>query len=549
MGPLTIRHQLGLAAGALLALAAAAPAQAAGYGCSASALRIAVLGAAPVEPATANAGGASCASDRSTLADPATALGAPVSAGTVAAATTLGGPGGDAARQSALAVGGVSGLRVLALPSLPVSVEQIIAPTTATVGGATTQLSSIPVPVPPVVSTALTTLGLSTVVTADATRAVQSLVPATRALSSTELVGVQSALAYAAAACRDGRLAIGGAPRVAGLTIAGEAVPSDQVVTRSVGLLGAQTVDFSTADPSLVSVSSNATALLASPLVPQATKDALNTAISDAVRGTLAALPTVSVPAIAATVTIAPGQTSRVGDSVTQSALLLSASVAGVKVVDAAIGIARVSADGIDCAGTPAAAELQCTKRKLVLVDVLERAGRVLLTGVADTSLAGRTVDIVFGATGERVAEALVAPDGSFETTAPLPPRALRDTNVARYRATLGRERSLDLKLRRRMIVSSMTSRNGLVTITGRVVGPLTRPVAPITITQRVSCNDSKVVKRFRPRRDGSFRVTVAAPKGQGTAVYRLATSVRPSAHSHRLVPTFTLPRAVDLRG
>src|SRR4051795_3903301 len=93
------------------------------------------------------------------------------------------------------------------------------------------------------------------------------------------------------------------------------------------------------------------------------------------------------------------------------------------------------------------AAELQCT-HGLVLTDVLEGRQRVHLLGVARAGLVGRRLRIVFTRTGRTVARATVRPDGTFETTAPLPPARQRASNTARYRAQLGTQRSPAFKLR-----------------------------------------------------------------------------------------------------
>ena len=111
----------------------------------------------------------------------------------------------------------------------------------------------------------------------------------------------------------------------------------------------------------------------------------------------------------------------------------------------------------------------------------------------------------------------------------------------------LGREKSLNLKLERRMALERLSSRGGKVTVAGRVTRPLGVPTQAITLTRRVSCRDSEVVARFKPKADGTFAVTVAAPKGQSAAVYRLATKVRKTPSSRKLFPTFTLPQGVDL--
>jgi hypothetical protein len=146
------------------------------------------------------------------------------------------------------------------------------------------------------------------------------------------------------------------------------------------------------------------------------------------------------------------------------------------------------------------------------------------------------------------VASAVVARSGSFRATAPLPPERLRATNAARYQAVLGSERSLRLKLVRRMIVRSVGSRSGKVTISGRISRPLGKPAGTIRVVRRVSCKRSIVIKRIRPRRDGTFRVTVSAPPKTQAAVYRLGTQVRKNTRNPKLFPTFTLPRAVEVR-
>jgi hypothetical protein len=80
------------------------------------------------------------------------------------------------------------------------------------------------------------------------------------------------------------------------------------------------------------------------------------------------------------------------------------------------------------------------------------------------------------------------------------------------------------------------------------VLPPLGRPLQSITLTRRVSCTEEKVVTRFKPRSDGRFKVTVKAPRGGGTAVYRMTTKVRNSPNGTAMFETYTLPRAVDLK-
>ncbi len=158
-------------------------------------------------------------------------------------------------------------------------------------------------------------------------------------------------------------------------------------------------------------------------------------------------------------------------------------------------------------------------------------------------------MSIVFTGTGRVVGRAQVRRDGSFRTTAPMPSRKVRSTDRARYQARVGGERSLRLKLQRRMQVLSLTARGRQVTVVGRVVKPLATPVRRIEVRRRVSCSRWQVVKRIRPSKSGRFRTTIAGPPSQLAATYRFATRVRASARgdSKKTFETFTLPRFVDL--
>jgi hypothetical protein len=227
----------------------------------------------------------------------------------------------------------------------------------------------------------------------------------------------------------------------------------------------------------------------------------------------------------------------------------VSVSVLGTQLVDLAIGEASVGQDAVTCGATGVAQQaLECTARRLVLIDVLPGRRRVRLSGAADRRYVGRRVSVFFTATGRRVARATVRRDGTFSTTAPMPSRRIRGTNRARYEARIDDQRSLRLKLRRRMLVRDVRVSADRVRITGRVTRPLARPVRRIVVTRRVSCARSAVVARIRPRRNGTFSVSLPAPPGALAAVYRFGTRVRKTTKNPRTYPTFTLPRYVDLK-
>jgi Divergent InlB B-repeat domain len=189
---------------------------------------------------------------------------------------------------------------------------------------------------------------------------------------------------------------------------------------------------------------------------------------------------------------------------------------------------------------------LSCTDSKLALTEVLVHGDRVLLEGVAASSLIGKHVEIVFGGR-ERVASATVGANGSFSTSAPLPPAGARNGNRARYQARAGGIESLALKLTRRLVLDPPRSSGGRVTLTGQVTLPLAQPIAPILVEQQVSCAKTTTVARVKPAPSGRFTISVPAPRGQRAAIYRLQTKVRGSTHSRALFGTFSLPEPVAL--
>jgi len=191
---------------------------------------------------------------------------------------------------------------------------------------------------------------------------------------------------------------------------------------------------------------------------------------------------------------------------------------------------------------------LECTQRKLILIDVLQRGNHVAILGAADKRLIGRKVTITFLANHKRVASAVVGSDGFFGTTAALPSRRVRFTNRAIYQASIGAVRSQGLKLTRRMLVDSIAASRGKVVIHGRVVRPLAQPIATIFVQRRVSCSSYVTVKRIKPRRNGTFTVTLAAPPNTQAAIYLATTRVRQTVRNRKTFPTSTLPRVVVIR-
>jgi hypothetical protein len=535
-----------LATAALAGVPATGQAATPALSCEASAVRATVAGSTLLEPSVTGRGGP-CATGAVGLA----ATAAPLLSATALTAATVFDPAGPRAD----ATGGVAGLTVGLgglLPDLELPTEQFIdaLPPVA-----------IPLPAPLVATLRLLVPTFPDALQLDLREAVRAALPGGR-LPTADLLSAGLLRSTATAGCAAGVPSLTGSSQIVGLSVLGQGVTvADGLAQQTITVLDSASIDLSTLDLSKISVMTSLNGLTG-PLL--ATLQGL-------IGPALAALPPIQIPATLAHLTVrAPEQVIADG-TISQRALHATLSLGGREVLDAVAGEARAGRTGdckpdddgpVEALGAPVAVAkpvaglsamsaadqiLACSDRKLVLLDVLPGAHKVTIRGAANRALVGRRVSIRLRATGKVVATAKVGKDGYFTTTAPLPSSAVRASNAARYRAELGKEVSLPLKLHRRMTVSKLTASGGTVTVAGRVALPLSDPVSEIRLVRRVSCHKVVVVKRFRPRADGTFAATVPAPQGAAAAVYRLTTTVRKNLTNHKLYPTFTLPAGVDL--
>ena len=479
---------------ALLLLCAPGSAAAAPWTCEASTLR-GTLGPAPaIEPVTANQGAAECITQSAGGALPA---GLPLSTtGSLLYARTR--ADGDASRPAGQRVTAESGLADLRVPLLP-------------------GLPGLPVPAPPVV----TVPGFGSI----------DLGPAVAALTAPQgdLLALRGMSARVTGQCSGGLPSLTGSSSVASLSVLGLNFATDRASSRTV-TIDSRSIDPSTLDPTVVAPPGVDLAVFRAALQP-----------------VLDSLPDIAIPGALASVRVTPAVQVRRGDTLTQRALAVQVSIAGQSVIDLVGGEATVGGADVGCGAAVAVQALRCTKRRLVLIDVLRRRGRVRLLGAADRTLAGRRVSIYYTDTNRRVARPRVGKGGLFRATAPLPPAAVRNTDRARYQARLAGERSLNLKLRRRLLITSTKPKGRAVVMAGRITLPLGKSLQQVVVTRRVSCGGVKVVKRFKPRRNGRFRVTLQGATTRQVATFRFRTKVRFRLGNPRLFHTFTLPQYVDI--
>jgi hypothetical protein len=178
---------------------------------------------------------------------------------------------------------------------------------------------------------------------------------------------------------------------------------------------------------------------------------------------------------------------------------------------------------------------------ELTLLNVRRVGRRVLLTGLAERTLAGAPVTIVEG--GVVVARTRIATDATFGTRIPVP--AQRGGRVLRYQAKLGTLQSRNVRLNRRLVLRSARLRSGRIVLTGKVSGAPRRGTRPLIrlLARPRGCGTKRVqVGRARLRRDGSFRVSGSPLPGVDVAVYQARVKLRGRGVS------FSLPQTIARR-
>jgi hypothetical protein len=485
------------------------------FNCDASAVRLTLGGQQTVEPITANRGESACKEVKSQTKQ---TIG-PVTLGALYAETTR---SSDAAAQAQGGLGLVS-VSADALAALPIPTLDAI-----------DQLPAVPLPANPLLPAGLTI---------DIRPAVKSLVGG---LKTGPLLEVAGSIATANASCDGSTPKLSGHTETVGLKVLGQEIPTNAAVNQVLTVFDGQTIDPSKLDLSQIVL----------PPGLSFTDPLLGTVLQDAVKQALAGLPAIELPASLLNLSIKPSSQTIADGGLTQQGLSVSLGLAGQPVLSLVAGEARVSVDSVKCTiSTPqgqvapirAVPEqaLSCSSRRLALINVLDRGSYVAIYGAADRRLAGKRVAIRSKADGGKVvARPRVNKYGLFKAKAPLPPERYRYTNTARYIAVHGADKSLNLKLHRRMVFTSVRSAHGKVTLSGIVTKPWTDD-RTVVIRQRLTCRKQKVVARVHPDSNGRFKVTLKAPKNGDVGVYRATTMVAypdPDAPDFR---SYTLPGLV----
>lgn len=197
---------------------------------------------------------------------------------------------------------------------------------------------------------------------------------------------------------------------------------------------------------------------------------------------------------------------------------------------------------------------LECGRIPVTLIDVTRgsrsrRGGwsRTTIVGVADRRFAGQPVAIRYQATNRVVARPTVGADGRFRAQVADPdPRNRADAEKRRYRAEIGGERSLALKLTRRFTTTSVTPKGARWVVRATATRPLVKGRATVEVRIKNSCDGSgwKTIGSGRLAASGRVVKQIPAPRPGSFQVVRLVTTVD-GVNGRKAGRTYTVPRGL----
>jgi hypothetical protein len=191
-----------------------------------------------------------------------------------------------------------------------------------------------------------------------------------------------------------------------------------------------------------------------------------------------------------------------------------------------------------------------CGERTISLVRADARGRRVVLSGIVASSVAGQPIDLSVRYLGRRASPRTLGtvtagPDGQFRARVPGPPRRL--FKFARYRASVGNARSVELKLPQSLASSSLRAvGGGMLELRGQVDRKLVGRRNAVVV-RRILCGQYTTVGQARPNRRGAYVVRFPAPAAAsgGAALYRAESRVLARPGSKRYVRQFA--RAIGI--
>jgi hypothetical protein len=188
-----------------------------------------------------------------------------------------------------------------------------------------------------------------------------------------------------------------------------------------------------------------------------------------------------------------------------------------------------------------------CGQRTISLVRADVRGSKVVLSGFVAQSVIEQPVKLsvrYLGVRGKpkKLGSFRAAPDGTFEVRVRKP--AGRLVKLARYRAQVQNQRSVELKLPQSLASTSLKRVGATLELRGQVDRKLLGKGNAVVI-KRILCGKYTTVGQAKPNKKGAYVVRFPAPQAQGSALYRAETKVLARPGSKRYVKQFA--RAIGI--
>jgi hypothetical protein len=189
-----------------------------------------------------------------------------------------------------------------------------------------------------------------------------------------------------------------------------------------------------------------------------------------------------------------------------------------------------------------------CGRRDISLVRADQRGRKVALSGLVSTRLAGKKVDlaVTYGGKTRKLKSVTPKADGQFSASVKGPPR--RFVTKARYRAAVGKTKSVALKLPQSLASTSIKASGDTIVLRGKVKKSLLGKRNKIVI-RRLLCGKLEEVATTRPAKSGAYVARFKAPLGAAAALYRAEDKLLARPKSKRYVKQFARAIGIALTG
>jgi hypothetical protein len=185
-----------------------------------------------------------------------------------------------------------------------------------------------------------------------------------------------------------------------------------------------------------------------------------------------------------------------------------------------------------------------CQRRSISLVSAERKGTRVLLSGLVAKRLAGQSIAIT--GTHKKGTLATVRSNGVGQFTARVAAPTGKSLRKARFRARIGKARSVALKLPQSLKSTSAATKGTEVEVRGRVKRSVLGRRNPVTI-KRLICGRYRTVGKARPDASGKYVVRFKVSQAGTRSLFRAQSSVLLRPGSKKYVTQYARAVAITL--